>query len=126
MIFLKKIKEDKFITKEELRIFLILLNPLAPHITSEMYELIFGKNIADEKWPEYDSNYLIKDEINLPIQINGKMKKTILVNQDIEEKELITKIKEQYPELIFGDIVKVINKKEGIICLKNKMLLIIM
>ena len=119
MIFLKKIKEDKFITKEELRIFLILLNPLAPHITSEMYELIFGKNIVDEKWPEYDPNYLVKDEINLPIQINGKMKKTILVNQDIEEKELIAKIKEQYPELIFSDIVKVIyiqGKIINIIC----------
>lgn len=115
MTFVKKIKEDKFITKEELRIFLILLNPLAPHITSEMYEIIFGKNIIDEKWVDYDSNYLVKDEINLPIQINGKMKKTILVNQEIEESELILKIKEQYPKLICGDIVKVIYIKGKII-----------
>ena len=47
MTFIKKIKEDGFITKEELRIFLILLNPLAPHITSEMYEMIFGGNITE-------------------------------------------------------------------------------
>ena len=40
MSFVKKVKEDNFITKEELRIFLILLNPIAPHITSEMYEII--------------------------------------------------------------------------------------
>ncbi len=48
MTFIKKIKADKYITKEELRIFLILLNPLAPHITSEIYEIIFKKNIIDE------------------------------------------------------------------------------
>ena len=45
MNFIKKIREDKFISMEELRVFLILLNPLAPHITSEMYEIIFKKNI---------------------------------------------------------------------------------
>ncbi|MDE5630071.1 MAG: class I tRNA ligase family protein, partial [Bacilli bacterium] len=44
MSFVKKIREDKYITKEEMRIFLILLNPLAPHITSEMYEIIFNGN----------------------------------------------------------------------------------
>ena len=119
MTFIKKIKEDKFITKEELRIFLILLNPLAPHITSEMYEIVFGEDILNAKWVNYDENYLMKDEINLPIQINGKMKKTILVNQEIDEPELIAKIKEQYPKLIFGDIIKVIyieGKIINIIC----------
>ena len=119
MTFIKKIKEDKFITKEELRIFLILLNPLAPHITSEMYEIVFGEDILNSKWVNYDENYLMKDEINLPIQINGKMKKTILVNQEIDEPELIAKIKEQYPKLIFGDIIKVIyieGKIINIIC----------
>ena len=50
MSFVKKIKEDKYITKEEMRTFLIVLNPLAPHITSEMYEIIFGGNIIDEVW----------------------------------------------------------------------------
>ncbi len=119
MTFIKKIKEDKFITKEELRIFLILLNPLAPHITSEMYEIVFGEDIINAKWVDYDEKYLTKDEINLPIQINGKMKKTILVNQNIDETKLIAKIKEQYPELIFGEIVKVIyieGKIINIIC----------
>ena len=94
---------------------MILLNPLAPHITSEMYEIIFKKNIIDEKWVDYDKNYLVKDEINLPIQINGKMKKTILVNQEIEEKELIDKIKNEYPKLINGNILKVIYVKGKII-----------
>ncbi len=115
MIFVKKVREDKFITREELRVFLILLNPLAPHITSEMYEIVFGEDVLNAKWIDYDERYLNRGEINLPIQINGKMKKTILVNSEIEESDLILKIREHYPELIQGDIVKVIYKKGKII-----------
>lgn len=116
MIFINVIKKDKFITKEELRIFLILLNPLAPHITSEMYEIIFGGNIIDDEWPKYDEKYLARNEINLPIQINGKMKKTILVDSSIEdENKIIEMIKTQYPDLIRNDIKKVIYIKGKII-----------
>ncbi len=108
MSFIKKVKEDEFITKEEFRIFTILLNPLAPHITSEIYENVFNKNIIDDKWPKYDDKYLEKNDINLPIQINGKMKKTIYVSKDISQDNIIDKIKEEYPDLIKGDIVKII------------------
>lgn len=112
MTFIKKIKEDKFISREELRIFLVLLNPLAPHITSEMYEMIFKENIIDAEWPKFDENYLIRDEINLPIQINGKIKKTISVSKDAVEDEVIALIKNIYPELIFGEIKKLFTYKE--------------
>ena len=115
MSFVKKIKEDSFITKEELRIFLILLNPLAPHITSEMYEIIFSGNIINDKWPVYDEKYLEKDEINLPIQINGKMKKTITVSKKSSEDDVISSIKNTYPSLIPGEIKKVIYVPEKII-----------
>ena len=116
MTFINVIKKDKFITKEELRIFLILLNPLAPHITSEMYEMIFGGNIIDDEWPKYNGKYLSRSEINLPIQINGKMKKTILVDSNIEdENEIIKMIRSEYPDLIKNDIKKVIYIKGKII-----------
>ena len=116
MTFINVIKKDKFITKEELRIFLILLNPLAPHITSEMYEIVFGGNIIDDEWPKYDDKYLKRNEINLPIQINGKMKKTILVDSSIEdENQIIGMIKSEYPDLIRNDIKKVIYVKGKII-----------
>ena len=116
MTFINVIKKDKFITKEELRIFLILLNPLAPHITSVMYEIIFGENIIDDEWPKYDEKYLLRNKINLPIQINGKMKKTILVDSSIEDENIIVEmIKSQYPDMIKGDIKKVIYIKSKII-----------
>lgn len=108
MSFVKKIKEDGFITKEELRIFLILLNPLAPHITSEMYEIVFNGNIINDTWPSYNEKYLEKDKINLPIQINGKMKKTILISKTSSEEEVINLIKNTYPSLIPDKIKKVI------------------
>ena len=116
MSFVNVVKKDNFITKEELRRFLILLNPLAPHITSEMYEIIFNGNIIDDKWPEYDEKYLSRNEINLPIQINGKMKKTILIDSSIEdENKIVEIIKEEYPNLIQSDIKKVIYVKGKII-----------
>lgn len=116
MSFINVIKKDKFITKEELRVFLVLLNPLAPHITSEMYEIIFGGNIIDEEWPKYNEKYLTRSEINLPIQINGKLKKTILIDSSIEDENIIIeKIREEYPDLINSEIKKVIYIKGKII-----------
>lgn len=93
MTFMKKIKEDGYITKQELRQFLIILNPLAPHITSEEYELVFNKDILDEKFPEYDESKMVKKEINLPVQVNGKLKGTVLIDitlpqEQIQEKAL--------------------------------------
>lgn len=88
MTFMKKIKEDGYITKEELRQFLIILNPLAPHITSEEYELVFGKDILDEKFPEYDEAKMVKKEINLPVQVNGKLKGTVLIDTTIPQEQI--------------------------------------
>ena len=116
MTFINVIRKDKFITKEELKIFLILLNPLAPHITSEIYEIVFGGNIIDDEWPKYDEKYLSRNKINLPIQINGKMKKTILVDSSIEDENvIIDMIKSEYPNMIKSDIKKVIFIKGKII-----------
>jgi leucyl-tRNA synthetase len=115
MSFIKKIKEDKYITKEELRIFLILLNPLAPHITSEMYEIVFYKDILEDSWPVCEERYLTKDVINLPIQINGKMKRTIEISVDDNQDQIINEIKNIYPELINGEIKKVIFIRDKII-----------
>ena len=115
MSFIKKIKEDGYITKEEARIFLILLNPLAPHITSELYEIIFEEQILDAKWPEYDEKYLKSSKINLPIQINGKTKKTISINKDDSEDTIVKAINDEYPQLISGKIKKIIYIPERII-----------
>ena len=98
MKFMKKIKEDGFITREELRQFLICLNPLAPHLTSELYEIVFGTDIAGESFPECDESKLQLDEIDIPIQINGKLRGVVKVNKDATQEEIVAVAKE-VPEI---------------------------
>ena len=95
MIFVNKVKSDGFITKDELRNFLILLNPLAPHITSEIYEKVFGEDILNESWPQFDEKYLVEDTIDMPIQVNGKFNKVIKVSKDIDKDGLFDEIFKQ-------------------------------
>ena len=92
MIFVNKVREDKFITKDELRKFLVLLNPLAPHITSEIFERVFNANILDEAWPTFDEKFLVEDTIELPVQLNGRLNKVIKVNKDIDKDSLLDEI----------------------------------
>lgn len=105
MIFIKKIREDGFITKEELKTFLILLNPLAPFITSEEFEAVFKSQILNESWPKYDERFLQDDSVKLPIQINGKLSKIIEVKRDISQEELLQEIEKTYPEIYTKDKV---------------------
>ena len=92
MIFIKKIREDGYITREELRQFLIVLNPLAPHITSEMYERIFGEDILDQKFPEYDESKTQKNVIEIPVQVNGKLRGRISIPLDAEQDIAVNEI----------------------------------
>ena len=108
MIFLKKVKEDGFITKEELRQFLILLNPIAPHISSEMYEMIFGGDIINESWPKYDEKYLVEDEIEIPIQVNGKLRAKIKVNKSAPEDEIKQIALDEVKDYIANGVKKII------------------
>lgn len=89
MGYVKKIKERGYITKEELRIFLILLNPLAPHITSEMYEKIFNKDILNETWPTYDETKLNKDSFTMVVQVNGKVRGKITASSSTSNEEML-------------------------------------
>lgn len=106
MSFIKKIKEDGFITRDELKAFLIVLNPLAPHVTSEVFERVFGKNILSEKWPEFDESKTTRDEIAIPVQVNGKLRTIITVSKTISQAEIVEKIKAENKLAIDYAIVK--------------------
>jgi leucyl-tRNA synthetase len=88
MSFINVVRKDKYITKEELRIFLILLNPLAPHITSEIYENVFNDNIINDTWPKYDETKLSEDFITIGVQVNGKLRGTIDIALDMAKEEV--------------------------------------
>lgn len=89
MGYLKKIKDRNYITKEELKTFLILLNPLAPHITSEMYEKVFGKDILNETWPTYEETKLNKDSFTMVVQVNGKIRGKITASSNTTNEEML-------------------------------------
>ena len=89
MSYLKKVRERGYITKRELKSFLIVLNPLAPHITSELFEVVFNKNIIEELWPKYEENKLVKNTFNLVVQVNGKIRGKIEVTTDTTEEEMV-------------------------------------
>ena len=118
MIFVNAVyKEDK-ISKEFAEGFVKLLNPIAPHITEEIWNVYLNhdKTIANEKWPTYDDAKTKEDSYQLSVQVNGKVRGKIEVATDLSEE----KIKEialaepnvkKYIDNMTIDKLLVINKK---------------
>ena len=78
--------KDKVINKAEYKTFLQLLNPFAPHITEELFSILGeSKTINETPWPKYDEAKTIDDEIEIPVQVNGKLKDKVLVEKDADE-----------------------------------------
>ena len=75
----------KSITKDEYHLLLTILNPIAPHITEELNESLGFKPLCETSWPIYDESKTIDSEIEIPIQINGKVKGTIKIALDSSE-----------------------------------------
>lgn len=105
-----------FVTKKELNIFLKLLYPVAPHITSEVFEIINGgAKIEKEKWPVYNEKDLIMDEIEIPVQLNGKLKGRVVVEKNHNQDDIIQIIKNTTNILENKKIIKIIYVKDRII-----------
>jgi len=76
---------DKFITKDELKAFITLLNPVAPHITEEIWETQgYGGMLNKAQWPTWDEEKTVDDVIELPVQISGKVRGKIVVSKDAD------------------------------------------
>ncbi len=103
----------KRINKAEFNTFLILLNPIAPHITEELYQNIGNsKTIAESSWPIFDETKTIDDEIELPIQVNGKLKGTVIISADSAEDTVKELVHEKISNLLDGkNVVKEIYVK---------------
>ncbi len=77
------------ITKKEYMTFLTLLNPVAPHITEEIWaENSFGDAISSQEWPQYLEEKTVRDEVEYPIQINGKVKLKVVGTRTSTQDEL--------------------------------------
>lgn len=71
------------VTKKEMGVLVTLLNPVAPHITEELWEMLGNKDqLTLHAWPTYDESKLVEDEIEVVIQINGKIKEKMMIAKD--------------------------------------------
>ena len=78
--------KDKTITKGEYKTFLQLLNPFAPHMTEELFSILGEKKTINETpWPKYDEAKTIDDEIEIPVQFNGKLKAVVKAQREADE-----------------------------------------
>lgn len=91
MALINDITATGTITKEELRIFTILLNPFAPHVTEEVFEMCkLGDGIvAEQKWPEYDEAKCKDETIEIVVQVNGKIKTKLNIPVESEKNAVL-------------------------------------
>ena len=85
MIMVNEYEKQDIITKADYKLLLTLLNPFAPHITEEMNEQIGEEPICNSVWPVYDESKIVEDEIEIGVQVNGKVRGTIIINKDEDE-----------------------------------------
>ncbi len=86
MILVNEFEKIGKISRKDYRTFLILLYPIAPHITEELNEICkLGKALCMSLWPEYDDEKLVDSLFEVAVQVNGKLRGTIMVNKDDDE-----------------------------------------
>ncbi len=95
MSYVNVIYKQEKISKKYIKPLLQILNPVAPHVTEELWsKLGFEGYVFESKWPEYDETKLVADEIEIPVQINGKIRYKINVAADSDEATIEQKAKE--------------------------------
>ncbi len=95
------------ITRRELKTLIILLNPVAPHITEEMWQIIGCEGrVYQQTWPEFDEAKTVESSVEIAVQINGKVKGTLGIQKDDPKDQVIAKAKEVIADKLTGNIVK--------------------
>ena len=95
------------VTKGEFKTLITLLNPVAPHMTEELWEIMgFGGRLYQTSWPEYDEAKTVESTVEIAVQINGKTKATLAINKDDSKDVVIPKAKEVIADKLTGNIVK--------------------
>lgn len=107
MTLLNDVAKKGSINRAEFKTFLILLNPVAPHITEELWNACgYEGRIYQTVWPEYDEAKTVEDTVEVAVQINGKTKTVISVARDIAKEDAIALGKEALKDKLSGNVVK--------------------
>ena len=107
MSLLNDFYKEGSINRAEFKTFLILLNPVAPHITEEIWENCgYEGRVYAQTWPEFDEAKTVEDTIELPVQINGKTRAVVTLPADVDKDTAIEAGKELIADKLTGTIVK--------------------
>src|SRR5690606_2601454 len=90
MIFVNEVFKVQKIGKNQARGFLKLLNPIAPHITEEINQTVLNhhEELIYSEWPKYDEAFLVVNEVEVVVQVNGKLRAKMTVSRDLAEVDL--------------------------------------
>jgi leucyl-tRNA synthetase len=86
---------EKGASRADMKVLLCLLSPFAPHIAEEIWERLgFDGMVCKQPWPSYDEAKTVDAEIEMAVQVNGKLKATVLVPTDSSEEEIMARVRE--------------------------------
>ncbi len=110
MILVNEIYKVGHLTSSEYKKLLTIIGPFAPHLSSELFETLGYGKFEETEWPKVDESALVLDEIELPVQVNGKVRGIIKVNLNATQEEVLNEAKAStdISKYLSGEIVKVI------------------
>ena len=95
------------VTRDEFKTLLILLNPVAPHMTEELWQIMnYGGRLYQTSWPTYEEAKTVESEVEIAVQVNGKVRATIKIAADISKEDAIATGKAAVADKLTGQIVK--------------------
>ena len=107
MSLINEFYKKNAITRGEYKTLLTLLNPVAPHITEELWQTAgFEGRLYQAAWPEFEEEKTVESVVEIGVQVNGKMRVTINVSKDETRENVIAMAKEALGDKLTGNIVK--------------------
>ena len=95
------------VTRDEFKTLLILLNPVAPHMTEELWQIMnYGGRLYQTSWPTYEEAKTVESEVEIAVLVNGKVRATIKIAADISKEDAIAAGKAAVADKLTGQIVK--------------------
>ena len=115
MIFVNHLTECQSISRKTFEDLVVLVSPFAPHIAEELREELGNEYslFTKAKWPSYDPKYLVADTVTIAVQVNGKVRGTLVIAKEAEENEVmqLAKTNEKIAPRIVDEPKKVIYVK---------------
>ncbi len=110
MILVNEVYKVNKFTNDEYKTLLTLISPFAPHIVNELFEVMGYGDVEKANWPVADEKALVLDEIEIPVQVSGKVRGVIKVSATASQDEIleVAKASDEVSKYLTGDIVKVI------------------